>query len=276
MKESEVLIDGKDSYFSIVSLLTDGKLYPVRRLCGRIEVVGDSITAGEGLGGSRCDHVWEPCLSSCNPQYHYAEYIGAYFRTNVSIVAQGGWGIYSSYDNRPAHAIPKIYPYICGALSNTEGKGTGTGLLAKDNETDLVIINLGTNDAAAFTNPAWKDPDSEKVYKQRLNAAGKFEQEDADKVCSAVTDFLEVVRKYNPRAYIYWVYGMLKNQAEILIKKGIELYKIQAADDKVKYIPLQDTTECEYGSFGHPGKNSHHQLAVRLIEEIERDAILKR
>lgn len=273
LKESQVRIGENDSFFSINKIKLDGKFFPVKRRNGKIEVIGDSISAGEGLSGSKNDSVWESILSSCNPAYHYGEIIGAYFQANVDVIAQGGWGIYSSFDNCPYHNIPRIYPYRCGLLMSDSGRKIGLQEIQKHEDTNVVIINLGTNDAAAFVNPGWKEEDSGIVYKQYMDSEGNFEENSAEHVIRAVAEFLGDVRKYNPNAVIYWVYGMLKNQLEKLIQSGIKAYQNESRDRRVRYILAEDTPEEEFGSIRHPGRISHQKIAQRLIREIEKDGV---
>ena len=45
---------------------------------------------------------------------------------------------------------------------------------------DVIVVNLGTNDAGAFNSPEWKDEVTGETHKQKLNEDGTFNEEDLE------------------------------------------------------------------------------------------------
>lgn len=270
-KESPASFEGQDCFFSVKLIYTDGCFCEFDKPQMKIEALGDSITAGEGLGGGPGDIEWEACLSSCRPDYHYAEKVAERLHADLRIVAEGGWGVLSSYDNNPKHTIPYIYPYICGAADQKEAKKRGAWEKYEDLEwkPDIVFINLGTNDAAAFLNPSWIDPETGIEYKQHMDEAGNFCTKDLKKFEEAVYQFLTIIKEKNPDALILWIYGMLKNQMEEQIKTAVCRFNSEHLESEVIYVKAQDTLEVEFGSLGHPGKISHMRTAEEIIDVIK-------
>ena len=73
---------------------------------------------------------------------------------------------------------------------------------------DFVIINLGTDDSVAFHQPEWKEEETGKTWKQRINLKGQFEPEDIKRFVQKVIEFLITLRKCNAKAEIIWAYGI--------------------------------------------------------------------
>lgn len=269
-KESPAMFEETDCFFSVCTISLNGKIESIDKPLKKLEVIGDSITSGEGLGGSSLDQIWELWLSSSRPDYHYAEKLAEWLHADLRIISQSGWGVYSSYYNRTDHSLPAIYPYICGLAGSESAKKIGALKRYEDVEwnPDAVIINLGTNDAAAFDNGEWIDSKTGISYKQHINADGSYKKEDLKRLENAVYDFLVQVRAVNPDAVILWIYGMLKNQVEDSLKVGIYRYQNDKQDEKVIYIPAHDTPDAEFGSLQHPGKISHMRLAEMIKREI--------
>jgi hypothetical protein len=90
----------------------------------------------------------------------------------------------------------------------------------------------------------------------------------------AVYDFLGVIRRYNPNAYILWVYGMCGAVVEPYIKEAVEKYKADAQDARVSYLSLPECPEEDFGSHFHPGPKNHAEVAGLIIDFVEKRGIL--
>lgn len=270
IKETQALNEDPNSRLQIHGVKCDGEFMPVEDRPVKIEFIGDSITSGEGAVGSKEELDWIMMWFSAVHNYTYivAEEINADYR----VISQCGWGVYTSYDNNPDENIPAYYEIICGTIKGDLIKSLGG---YEDNDfnawqPDVVVVNLGTNDGAAFYNPMWKDEKTGRVHKQRLNEDGTFNEEDLKNFEGAVTNFLKKIRKYNPRAHIIWAYGMLGNIMMPALQRGVETYKIQSGDENVSLILLPDTTEETVGSRMHPGIKSHINAAKVLSDHIKK------
>lgn len=256
-----------------------------------IEFVGDSITSGEGTIGAKGEMDWISMWFTCANTWAYmaAERLDADFR----FVSQSGWGVYCAWDNDIRHAIPLHYAEICGPMSLGPigfGGSMSSGRLESGHPciksrraseagriragapydfskepADAVVINLGTNDAGSFRNPAWTDPGTGTAYKQRLNPDGSLNADDTAKFTLAAERFLALVREKNPDALIVWAYGMIDNEMEPFILQAVETRKA-AGDGSVSYLRLPAMQPGEEGSRSHPGYPAHQRAADSVAE----------
>lgn len=256
-----------------------------------IEFIGDSITSGEGTIGAKGEMDWISMWFTCANTWAYmaAEQLDADFR----FVSQSGWGVYCAWNNDIRHALPLHYAELCGPMSLGPigfGGPMSSGRLESGHPciksrrasdagriqagapydfskepADAVVINLGTNDSGSFRNPAWTDPETGTVYKQRLNPDGSLNADDAAKFTHAAERFLSLVREKNPDALIVWAYGMLGFEMERYILQAIESRKA-SGDGSVSYLRLPAMLPGEEGSRNHPGYPAHHQAADSVAE----------
>ncbi len=233
-----------------------------------IEFTGDSITSGEGTIGAKSEMDWISSWFTCANTYAYmtAENLDADFR----VVSQSGWGVYCAWDNNIACAIPKYYSQICGLASGEKAVKSGAHeeYDFTKNIADVVVINLGTNDSSSFRNPPWKDPETGIIYKQRLNADGTFNTEDAETFIVSACKFLIQVREKNPDSKIIWAYGMLGSEMEPNILEAIDRFK-KTGGTNVYYVRLPAMEKGEEGSREHPGYLSHKKASLILSSFIK-------
>ncbi|SLK17579.1 MULTISPECIES: SGNH/GDSL hydrolase family protein [unclassified Paenibacillus] len=253
----------------IHAVKSDGVFVPVEEKPYKIEFIGDSITSGEGAIGAKAEEDWIPMWFSAIHNYTAmtAEALNAEYR----VISQSGWGVLTSWDNNPNANIPAYYEQICGLVTGDKNAALGAGDKHDFNawQPDVVVINLGSNDGGAFQTPAWKDPATGKVYKQRLNEDGTYHEEDLAAFENAVTRFLIQLRKNNPEAHLLWAYGMLGFPMMPAIYRAVDAYTKQAGDTKVTVIQLPNTTEETVGARSHPGELSHRRTADALSEYLK-------
>jgi lysophospholipase L1-like esterase len=270
LKETQALNEDPISYLQIHGLTSDGEFLPVKDRPVKIEFIGDSITSGEGAIGAKDEEDWIMMWFSAFSNYTYlvAEEINADYR----VLSQSGWGVYTGYDNNPNKSLPNYYEKICGTLGGEMNKRLGAH---NDNDfslwqPDVIVVNLGTNDEGAFNNPEWIDDKSGKVYKQRRNEDGTFNDEDLKRFEKAVTNFLYKLRSYNPNSYIIWAYGMLGDAMLAPINRGVKEYQLQSADNRIFVLSLPNTTQETIGARYHPGINSHKQAARVIVDHLKK------
>ena len=242
----------------------------------KLEFVGDSITTGEGLGGAVREMDWiSACMATdCNYARLTAQKLDADFR----IVSQSGWGVVSGWDNNVNSVIPRYYDQICGLVPGDlyEKLGAHARYDFSVWKPDAVVINLGTNDSGAFTNPPWTDPVTGISYKQRTDVSGKPISEDSAHFMEVVSAFIRHVRACNPQAFIMWVWGMCPMILGDYIEEAVCTYKNKCRDDRVMCMKLpcmSDETEEEKGSRQHPGPGTHRRTAELISEKLK--AVLK-
>jgi len=248
----------------IHALKADGEFSPVEERPFKIEFVGDSITSGEGSFGAKAEVDWiSMWFSALN---NYATLTAEALNAEHRILSQSGWGVLTSWDNNPNFNMPDYYEKVCGVLSGEKNEALGA---FEENDfdawqPDVIVVNLGTNDGGAFYSPEWKEEATGRVFKQRLNEDGTFNEEDLASFENAAEAFLAKLRKYNKHAYIVWAYGMLGLPMMPSIYRAVSAYSKRTGDKKVSVFQLPNTTEETVGSRTHPGALSHEKAAREL------------
>lgn len=262
-RELQAMSEDESCHVLVKGFETDGSFQKVERSNFRLEFVGDSVTSGEGTYGATSDTDWLAMYMSSSR--HYATIIEKAMKAEVRIISQGGWGVYSGWDNDIRHQIPKIYEPVCGLAWGKTNERLGA-LRENDYESwkpDAIIVNLGTNDTTSFNTPPLNVPGIG-MCKNRRNEDGSFVREDILKFINAVTDFLKLLRNLNPSSHIVWAYGILGDEIKPAILEGIENYKKETGDENVAYLAITDTNAETAGSHLHPGYKAH-QIAAREI-----------
>lgn len=269
VRDVQAMNGDSDTCMQIHSVKFDGEFLPVEEKPYKIEFIGDSITSGEGAIGAKEEEDWISMWFSGVTNYTAmtAKAINAEHR----VISQSGWGVLTSWDNNPHCNIPKYYEKVCGLLTGEKNEALGA---FKENDfeswqPDVVVVNLGTNDCGAFNSPEWKDEVTGKIYKQRLNEDGTFNEEDLNAFEEAVVNFLAKLRRYNRKANIVWVYGMLGIPMMPAIYRAVDKYIKKTGDALVSVFQLPNTTEETVGARSHPGKLSHERAARALAEYLK-------
>ncbi len=269
VKDTQAMSGDPDCVMQIHAVKSDGEFLPIKERPYKIEFIGDSITSGEGAIGGKAEEDWVPMWFSAVNNYSAitADALNADYR----ILSQSGWGVLSSWDNNPHANIPDSYEKVCGLLTGEKNKALGA-LEENDFDAwqpDVIVVNLGTNDAAAFYSPAWKDEVTGEVFKQRQNEDGLYNEEDLAAFESAATKFLAKLRKYNANAHIVWAYGMLGIPMMPAIYRAVDGYVKMSGDKLVSVFQLPNTTAETVGARRHPGAPAHGRAANELTAFIK-------
>lgn len=269
VKEVQAMPGDPETYLTLHGLWGDGAFFPLPEPDCRIEFIGDSITSGEGSYGSTEEQDWIAMWFSTTRTFPY--YVAERLRAEYRVFSQSGYGVYCAYDNNLDHAMPLYYEQVCGVLEGERNEALG----AKEKhdfsswQPDYIVVNLGTNDGGAFHNPEWRDDATGRVNKMYCDEDGFPAAECLEKVQQAVTGFLSLIRKNNPKARILWAYGMMGTVAEPAILTGIERFCAESGDTKVHYIRLEEVTGDRIGGRSHPGEGGHKAAAESISRKIE-------
>ncbi|AIQ49970.1 GDSL family lipase [Paenibacillus sp. FSL R7-0273] len=264
VRELQAMSDDPGCLLQLHAVRSDGEFLPVADKALKLEFIGDSITSGEGVMGSKTEEDWIPVWFSATDSYTAltAELLEADYR----VISQSGWGVLTSWDNNPSCNIPRYYSQVCGLLGGERNEALGA-LQENDFEAwqpDAVIINLGTNDGGAFYSPEWTDPASGIARKQRLNEDGSFNEHDLEAFEKAAESFLVKLRQCNPQAHLVWAYGMLGIPMLPAIRRAVDSYISATGDNRVSVFQLPDMTPESAGARSHPGRLAHEQAAQAL------------
>lgn len=232
----------------VIGFSTDAAfLTPTADRPRRIQFVGDSITCGFGCeqkDGELFDTAGENCCAA------YAIRTAQMLEADWHLVAQSGIGIYSSCVEEGATQpntrclMPSLYRYT--DLSCDEIRGWKPEIWDNTRwQPQLVVINLGTNDALYAGN-----------HPDRVQQFGE-----------AYAAFLRQAAAANPGAQLLGVMGVMdgrlceeaKRRADALSAAGLPVHFYRQTPQKA---------EDGIGAAGHPSVLTHEKSAKALAEVI--------
>lgn len=269
-RELQAMSEDEGCRLLVRGFRSDGAFLPVGPSRYKLEFIGDSITSGEGLYGAREDMDW--LAMYMGHSRNYTKLVADALDAECRQISQGGWGVLCGWDNDPRHNIPSCYEKICGLAKGAVNEKLGA---AKSYDfagwiPDAVIVNLGTNDAGAFDQPAWRNPVTGENFEMRREAGGACHPEDLERFKRAVIDFLGMIRRNNPASHILWVYGMLGDELAPAIQEAMHSYQETTGDGNNAFLLLPDTTEETLGSREHPGEAAHANAAKAIAEYLKK------
>jgi lysophospholipase L1-like esterase len=208
----------------------------------RVEIYGDSITAGYGMDGAGPSCPYTP-----DTENHYLTYAALTARTlnaELHAVAWSGIGMYRNYgvSGASADAMPAVY---ARTLAST---ATPTWDFAKW-QPHAVVINLGTNDASTSGDPGTP-----------------YE--------TAYLGFVRTLRQKYPDAHLLLTIGPMLDGANLTAIKG-HLQKVistraSEGDTKMSFLefPVQQQAD-GYGCDWHPSPATNAKMATLLTAELK-------
>jgi len=208
----------------------------------RVEIYGDSITAGYGMDGAGPSCPYTP-----DTENHYLTYAALTARTlnaELHAVAWSGIGMYRNYgvSGASADAMPAVY---ARTLAST---ATSTWDFAKWLP-HAVVINLGTNDASTSGDPGTP-----------------YE--------TAYLTFVRTLRQKYPDAHLLLTIGPMLDGANLTAIKT-HLQKVIATragegDTKMSFLefPVQQQAD-GYGCDWHPSPATNAKMATLLTAELK-------
>ncbi|XXX73449.1 SGNH/GDSL hydrolase family protein [Sorangium sp. So ce134] len=219
----------------------------------RIEVIGDSISAGYGIDGAD-----ETCPFTSDTENNYLAYsalTGRLLEADTTIVAWSGRGVVRNYDGEVAPTMPQIYGRT---IADEEQPAWDFSSWVPQ----VVVINLGTNDFS-------------------INVPG--DAQFRAPFTNAYADLVETVRENYPEAFIFCTIGpMLSDSypegAEALTRARDYIGQVvedrtAGGDDRVRLLEFPphsketDGLGCDY----HPSAKKNRDMAEQLAEAISEE-----
>ena len=245
-------VDSKNGGLYIYSASFNGKLTNTAEKTRKIHFVGDSITSGFGVVtksydplGIVTDGVY---TNKTYSYYSYANVVADTLNADYYSISNGGWYFSSSesadIENK---SITRIYDEQSMLIE----------LGAYDHsvwQPDVVVINLGTNDATL------KDADGNLVVT-------------AEQYMTDVAVMIDQVRAANPNAKIIWAYGAMGDTSN-MPEGGLEDWIIAAIEsynaDKEAAMQVTYVTLPTYqnGLWSHPNVDGQQAIGEALASEI--------
>ena len=193
-----------------------------------IEFIGDSITCGHGVVGP--DGSAASMDGTATFAFNAAEKLGADF----SMICVDGIGVVKGYQ---PEIIGDVYEYTCKYRSSK----TKYDFARKP---DVVVINLGTNDATFASNS--------NTFKQK------------------VTDLINTVRDKNGNLPVLWVYNSMRADYREHAKAAIDALGGESAG-----LYMVEFVANASGGNGHPSAASHISNGNLLADYIKAKGLLK-
>lgn len=200
----------------------------------KIQIIGDSITAGQGVLGINDDFV----LSEEDATATYGYIMAKQFDADVEVVAQSGIGVYMGSGKSTTNQMPVVYTKAYPRRSYSTIWDYTT------DHPDVVVINLGSNDY--------------------------FQGADDASVYTAVQNFLTQIRSYHPNATIFWAYGLMSNYKWDNIKAAVDNWSTTNNDGRAFFVelPNMSTLTSTVGGAGHPNAEAQSKAGDYLYRQM--------
>lgn len=218
----------------ILGLTIDGELLAPPPVTRRIEVIGDSISAGYGNEGV------DPCDFSAATENHYLTYGAVAARqlgAELHTIAWSGKGLVYNFGDDVFEPMPALYERLV-AVDSAPWQVSW--------QPDVVVINLGTNDFSTDNDPA----------------EGLF--------VPAYVDFLAHLRARYPDALLLPIapslFGGDQAKAKAYIAGAVAQRK-EAGDDAVAFADV-NVQWLGVGCDGHPDAATHAAMGDKLAVEL--------
>ena len=210
----------------------------------KIEFIGDSITCGYGTDTESERGYFSTATENFTKTYAYltAEKLNA----DYSAVCFSGYGVYSGYTSNgvrnSSDVVPLYYDKSCFLYG-----GRDTTWDFSEFQSDIIVINLGTNDAS--------------YCGSSLSGRQEFTRRYAE--------FIKQVRMYNPYAYIMCILGDMNNTMYSCIQAAVSNYINETADKRISAEIVSYRMDInDIVINGHPGYLSNLHAANDLSLKI--------
>lgn len=251
------LSENQYAYTAIKRIRTDKKAVAVKttKKEKRIEFIGDSLTCGYGNEGNVGDDF---LTKTENPLKAYAVLTAQKLDCDFTLVAWSGIGVISSWveptceEPNTGVLAPLIYPYVDYHLFSRMRWGTKEYYTYEEDDCDLIVVNLGTNDAS-YT----------REHSDRKQA---FQE--------GYVKFLRYLRQTHAKQPIICTAGAALDLLNIEIKEAVRRVQIEDKDLKIYYMQFSpQSAEDGEGAVGHPSLLRHEKMACQLADWIRKNVV---
>lgn len=233
---------------SKISVYSDCDIKPTEEKKLKLEFIGDSITCGYGIDETNPNGYFSTETENFIKTYAYLT--SQKLSADYSAVSFSGYGVYKGYstagNNGAENVLSKYYESAI-----TSKTFNSTYPFNKWNfsqyRPDIVVINLGVNDAVFCTDTKSKNS-----------------------FVNAYKELIGLIRWHNPNAYILCILGEVNNSMFPYIEQAVSEYSNENSDLKI-YTNKIDFKMNEYGSVidGHPNEQSNQVASQQLCEIIK-------
>lgn len=232
-----------------ISILAEEAPKPTAKKNKLVEIIGDSITCGYGIDNDNEFQHFSCGTENVSKAYSYLSMQA--LDVDYSFISYSGHGFISGYTADPnvptlTELIQPYYEIFAYSYNTFRGKGPQEYKWDFNEQPDVIIINIGTND--------------ESFINQNEEKRQKFE--------NAYVEFLEQVHRCNPDATIVSAYGVMTDYLFPTEVTAVERFKKQSGFDRVynHHFPVHDIERNGYAADYHPSKQSQKEAAETLVE----------
>ena len=221
---------GGNTHFFGFTIDAGKQLLPVNKRKRSIEFIGDSYTCGYGNEGKSHDEHFD--YATENNYLSYGAIVARKLNANYTAICRSGIGMYQAYGGDTSFTQPKLYDEVVA--------GSKVKWNYKNNEPQLVVIDLGSNDLSVAL--------------------------DSVKYVTTYINFVQKIRRQYPAAKIICVAGP-DGVGENLIRfqnlVTAVTHHFKGIDKQVYYFAYKPLTF--NGSDSHPNLKEHQQMAGELL-----------
>lgn len=222
----------------------------------KIQFIGDSITCGYGIDGVFEKDVFSTAQERADKSFAFltAKELDAEFQ----MVSWSGIGIISCYIApeedyiRTEILMPMLYPYTDKSLS-LRLKLEPETWNAESFKSDVIVINLGTNDQS-YT---------------------RQKKERVDTFISCYRQFLECVHRNSPEAAIVACFGVMGQDLCGAVEEAATLFKQDFPKTSISVLKFDVQDEKDgIGADWHPSAKTHQKLAQKLVAHLRQNKLI--
>jgi lysophospholipase L1-like esterase len=252
--------EAQDSDTAVYAIETDGHIAAAPQAKPiKIQVLAASSSTGYG---NLATGVNDPRTSANSHGLLGFAYLAAYMLdADINIVASSGWGVTRGWNTggqiSTTQTLVNAYDYVGINASNTiyanAGRWDHTDYIP-----DVIILNMGTNDFNAPTNPTY----------DAMTLAQK--QALIDAFVDAYVTFILNLRNHHPNAVIIVGYGLMGDSAKLAAPSQAIVAECLETIDNVYYFQMEaaGTNGQPFGSGYHPNVGTHVRVAQALTDYI--------
>lgn len=216
-----------------------------------IEFIGDSITCGYGIDGQFPDEPFKTANENAAKSFAYLT--AQRLHADYSMVCYSGHGIISGYTETGERMTHELVPPYYGLAGYSTAAIEGNRRIQDDlwdfaEQPDLIVLNLGTNDAS-YTG---EDPEKQAAFMR------------------AYVEFLKNVRKKNPSAPLLCTLGIMDQKLCDAVAQAAAHYSSETGDCRVRSMRFEMQSASDgYAVDWHPSVITHEKAADCLCREIQ-------